>query len=221
MKNINAYHRQLSSSEIKENEHRNFVGGMWDEIGQLQIEFLIKQGLQPNHKLLDIACGCLRGGLHFVDYLEQGNYFGIDINASLINAGKLELDSASLTHKLPSLLVNDCFEFSLFEEQFNYMLSVSLFTHLPMNMILRCLKNAKQCLQPGGSYFSTFFEAPTSVCTEVIVQHPGKKKTYFDKDPFHYSIEEIKYMASCVGFKVDIIGDWEHPRNQKMARFHL
>ncbi len=38
------------------------VGGLWDEIGQLQFDFLRAKGLLPRHKLLDFGCGSLRGG---------------------------------------------------------------------------------------------------------------------------------------------------------------
>eukprot|EP00929_Paragymnodinium_shiwhaense_P056529 TRINITY_DN28286_c0_g1_i2.p3 TRINITY_DN28286_c0_g1~~TRINITY_DN28286_c0_g1_i2.p3 ORF type:complete len:106 (-),score=24.72 TRINITY_DN28286_c0_g1_i2:81-398(-) len=43
------------------------VGAAWDTIGPLQLEFLRGQGLLPQHRLLDLACGSLRGGVHFVD----------------------------------------------------------------------------------------------------------------------------------------------------------
>ena len=46
--------------------HREQVGGLWDEIGALQIDFLRAQGLRPGDTLLDVGCGCLRGGVHFV-----------------------------------------------------------------------------------------------------------------------------------------------------------
>ena len=46
----------------REEPHRGVVGGMWDEIGKLQFEFMVKQGLKSEHKFLDIGCGSLRGG---------------------------------------------------------------------------------------------------------------------------------------------------------------
>jgi hypothetical protein len=58
--------------------HREVVGGMWDLIGHLQFEFLIGQGLQPHHYLLDGGGGSLRGGVHLIRYLEPGHYFGVD-----------------------------------------------------------------------------------------------------------------------------------------------
>ena len=53
----------------------------------------------PHHRLLDIGCGALRGGVHFVRYLEDGNYAGLDVNRSLIAAGHRELQSAGLHEK--------------------------------------------------------------------------------------------------------------------------
>ena len=55
------------------------VGGMWDEIGRLQFEFLRARGLKADHWLLDIGCGCLRGGIHAIKYLKTGNYYGFCI----------------------------------------------------------------------------------------------------------------------------------------------
>src|SRR3979409_2149502 len=62
-------------------DHRAAVGGRWEEIGELQFQFLRTHGLEPQHRLLDIGCGSLRGGVRFVSYLDPGNYFGIDISA--------------------------------------------------------------------------------------------------------------------------------------------
>ena len=41
---MNVYGRQLSASEIVAKEHRAFVGGLWEEVGQLQFEFMKAHG---------------------------------------------------------------------------------------------------------------------------------------------------------------------------------
>jgi hypothetical protein len=64
--------------------HRDYIGGMWEEIGRLQFNFLRQQGLTPSHCLLDIGCGALRGGVHFITYLEPGHYLGLDKEKTLI-----------------------------------------------------------------------------------------------------------------------------------------
>jgi hypothetical protein len=94
---------------------------------------LITQGLQPNHKLLDLGCGCLRGGVKFINYLEQGNY--IDINESLLIAGKLEVENSGLTGKLPTLLRSEVFASDLEIGRIDFAISISLFTHLPISYV--------------------------------------------------------------------------------------
>ena len=217
---INNYGRALSSDDIKNKVHRQFVGGMWGDIGKLQLQFLKENGLEPRHKLADIGCGCLRGGLHQIRYLDSNNYYGLDINTSLIEAGKTEIVAENLMQKKANLLVDDKFKVTKFNILFDYIISVSLFTHLPMNMIIRCLKEVKLSLKPEGKYYSTFFMSDTSANTEQIAQKPGGKKTNYDSDPFHYSKEEIEIMANLADLKVTIIGEWKHPRNQKMVKFY-
>ena len=42
--------------------HRNTIGGNWNEMGKLQNNLLLEQGLKPHQILMDIGCGSLRGG---------------------------------------------------------------------------------------------------------------------------------------------------------------
>lgn len=219
MSEINKYYRQLTQDEIKAGVHRKMVGGMWDEIGRLQFEFLRAQGLQPGHRLLDIGCGSLRGGIHAIAYLEAGNYYGVDFNRSLLEAGRYEIELAGLRHKNPHLALSDRFEFGLFEQKFDYLLALSVFTHLFANHIVRCLAEVRQVLAPKGRFFATFFLAPHSVHLAPIVHQPGGKTTEYDRDPFHYSQGEIRAMAKLANLSTEILGNWNHPRAQQMVMF--
>ena len=66
---------------------RQEVGGLWDQVGRLQLDFLRGRGLEPEARLLDVGCGCLRGGVHLVEYLSPGRYYGIDISPALLEVG--------------------------------------------------------------------------------------------------------------------------------------
>jgi len=221
MLGINSYGEELTQEEINKNVHRGFVGGLWKQQGQSQLNFLKEHGLNPSHKLVDIGCGCLRGGIHYIKYLDKGNYYGLDINQSLIEAGIQEIKKEALSVKQSKLMVDNQFRLGRFGENFDYMVSISLFTHLPMNIIIRCLSEARKCLTPEGIYFATFFEAPHSACLDKLVQAPGEIKSRYDADPFHYSHEEIMWMGDISGMDTRIIGDWKHPKNQKMAAFSI
>lgn len=219
MLGVNSYGQQLSDFDVWRNRHRDFIGSKWQEMGQLQFDFMVEQGLQPQDQLLDIGCGCLRGGVRFLEYLETSNYYGLDINASLIKAAWHELKLAKLAEKKPNLLVSEKFEIEKFQQHFDYMLSISLFSHLPMNVIIRGLVAARENLTPHGKYYATFFLAPSSAYLEEITHEPGEITTYYDSDPFHYSWSEIEFMARSANLEAKLIGGWNHPRNQQMVQF--
>jgi len=219
IKHVNEYYKQLNDADIQQGIHRLFIGGMWEEIGELQFTFLREQGLQPTHTLLDVGCGSLRGGIHFVPYLNTGNYYGLDINASLIEAGKGELAAINALEKEPHLLVDDQFQFSRFRATFDYALAISVFSHLYVNHIQRCLSEMKKTLNPNGVFYATFFVAPHPLHLSNIHHEPGGVVSHFDEDPFHYAMTDIEAMAASVGFRAEHIHEWKHPRNQQMIAF--
>jgi hypothetical protein len=53
-------------------------------------------------RLLEIGCGNLRAGHLFIDYLESGNYHGIDISPPILTAA-LQTVSDGLQAKVPHL----------------------------------------------------------------------------------------------------------------------
>ena len=53
--------------------HRRYVGGHWEALGALQLDLLRREGLRPSHRLVDVACGALRAGVHLIPWLDAGN----------------------------------------------------------------------------------------------------------------------------------------------------
>jgi hypothetical protein len=100
-------------------------------------------------------------------------------------------------------------------------LALSLFTHLFGNTIVQCLAAVRDVLTPGGQFFATFFEAPRSLHLDPITHHPGAIVTHYDQDPFHYSFEEMQAMAKLANLSIKLIGEWNHPRDQRMLVFTL
>lgn len=219
MRGVNGYWRALDADDIRRGEHRTMVGAMWDDIGRLQFEFLRSQGLEPHHRLLDVGCGALRGGLHFVRYLDPGRYFGLDANASLIEAGHHELALAGLDDRDARLLADGDFDVARFGERFDMAIAVSLITHLYTDHIQICLARVAANLVSGGRFYVTFFEAPRSAHLQPIVQPPGEITTRYANDPFHQSFEELATLAARAGLEAELIGDFGHPRGQRMVVF--
>lgn len=212
-------HYEEKRDDFLDNAHRAYIGGMWKEMGELQFDFLVKQGLQPSNSLIDIGCGSLRGGLLFIEYLDNFQYFGTDINPTLIQLG-IEKE---LNHKLKrkinedSFIVSDDFNFNFKVENFDFGVAISLFTHLSQPKIVDCLKKLRPKFL-DGCLFATFFINLYGNDVLSLRQKDGIV-SHSDRDPFHYTVQQIENMAEQSGWKMRIIEDFEHPRNQKMVKF--
>lgn len=203
--------------------HRKAVGGAWDTIGPAQLDFMKSRGMEPDDHLLDVGCGSLRGGVHLIRFLSPERYHGVDADQALLGAGRRELEKAGLASKNPVLTQMEDFGFHRLEREFDWALAHSLFTHLNMNAIYRCLSNVRRVLRPSGKFFATYFEVDLDSEGFAPVQqttHNGSPiMTYFDRDPYHYPWELLRDLGQAAGFKVKRVGEWGHPRNQFMMAF--
>lgn len=97
--------RRLSRRDRASTRHA-LVGpaSLWAEKRQFQFEFLVAHGLRREHRLLDIGCGTLRGGIPLIDYLEAGHYFGIEPRKEALDEAYKELAETGLEGKSPTLI---------------------------------------------------------------------------------------------------------------------
>jgi SAM-dependent methyltransferase len=194
--------------------HRQYVGGMWDEMGRLQFEFLRSEGLRPEHVVLDIACGSLRAGVHLVPYLDCGHYLGIDKEAALIEAGlRHELGRRQAHRKKPEFQVSADFDFSGFSKRPDYAIAQSLFTHLPATLVDQCFQRLRAFIHPTGRFYATFFERHGA----EAAQNPEEPH---DHRSFLYTRGEIESFGTRHGWRAEYIGGWNHPRGQIIVRYH-
>jgi SAM-dependent methyltransferase len=97
---------------------------------------LLEQGLVPSHKVLDIGCGCLRGGYWCIQFLDAGCYFGIEPNEPMLEMGKRQIVGEDLIRaKRPTFSTRDDFDFSAFGEKFDFVHPRSVWTHAAPSQI--------------------------------------------------------------------------------------
>lgn len=195
---------------IRQLGHREYVGGLWGELGRLQLDFMVDQGLLPSHCFLDVGCGALRGGVLFISYLDPGNYLGIDKEPGLIRAGiEHELGREVYELKRPELVVSAAFEFESFSRKPRFSLAQSLFTHFNQQDLGLCLTRLRSFVEPGHTHFATFFEGDSS-------DNPARSHSHLG---FRYSVKEMEGFGVRSGWRPTYLGDWSHPRHQVMMRF--
>jgi SAM-dependent methyltransferase len=216
------YDLAMVAREVAAGRHREAVGGQWDQLGKLQIDFLRTHGLTPTCTLVDIGCGCLRAGVHIVDFLDPGHYFGIDISNDLLRAGyDIEIRSLGLDSKLPceNIVCDGDFKFDKFPAVFDFAIAQSLFTHLPVSHVQVCLSRLALKMHVTGVLFGTFFLVPADHPHGLPFQHPHGVRSFDDFEPYHYRYGEVQQLCKGLPWDPELIGCWGHPLDQQMVRF--
>ena len=234
---LNPYEADLSKVMGQADGHRQIIGGLWEEMGEHQRAYLVAQGLSPSDFLLDIGCGSLRAGVKLVPFLDPGHYFGIDLMPALLEEGYAkEIVPLGLEARLPreNLAVADAFQIPFGDTVFDHALAQSLFSHLPINHLRLCLANLRPRMRLGGIFHATFFTVPdghalNAPCTQVPSGGEGihwegeltkaEVTTFGHQDPFHYYRGDLDFAAIGLGWTLEGVFDWQHPRGQKIARF--
>ncbi|MCC6946958.1 MAG: class I SAM-dependent methyltransferase [Bradyrhizobiaceae bacterium] len=101
---LDAY-AEHTNLRVAENPHKA-IGGMWEEVGKLQFDYLVGKGLKPHHRLLDIGCGTLRGGRLFIRYLDVGGYTGLELSPAALDYARGLVQTENLSDRRPRLVLN-------------------------------------------------------------------------------------------------------------------
>jgi hypothetical protein len=162
-----------------------------------------------------------------VEYLKPNHYFGQDLSIELINAGYEKELPPALQSKLPRthLSANHDFDFSFLGPQLvDVAMAQSVFTHLPLNHIRRCLAQLAPHLKTGGIFFATAWIIAENHPLNLPYTQAGKLDdtaivTTDIADPYHYHFADMQHAAKNLPYRPTLIGDWQHPRHQSMLSF--
>jgi SAM-dependent methyltransferase len=195
-----SYYRAVMRSDTARSKHAA-VGSKtresWLAIGQMQFDFLVVHGLKPEMRMLEIGCGNLRAGRLFIDYLEAGNYYGIDISPDILLAAQETVVEFDLQAKLPHLtVVRDLSLAFLPDGQFDVIHAHSVFSHSPIEIIDECLAHVGRIMAPGG-FFDFTFDRTQGAEHQVL------------REDFYYRTETLIALAASHGLQARFMDDWE------------
>jgi cyclopropane fatty-acyl-phospholipid synthase-like methyltransferase len=121
---------------------------------RFQFRFLTSHGLRPEHRLLDIGCGTLRGGIPLIEYLQTGNYIGVEARPTVLDEGRRELAEAGLEHKQPLLIATaDPSEVTL-DAPFDFAWAFMVLIHMPDEVVQSYLAFVARAMSEEGEFFA-------------------------------------------------------------------
>ncbi|MFF4319096.1 class I SAM-dependent DNA methyltransferase [Streptomyces sp. NPDC001568] len=195
------YYRAVMASDTGRNPEAA-VGSQshdrWLALGKMQFDYLLEHGLTPRHRMLDIGCGNLRAGWRFIEHLDAGHYYGIDISPDILIAAKQTLTGRGLQAKLPHLTITQDLTLDFLpDHHFDVVHAHSVFSHSPLHIIDECLAHVGRVLAPGGRFDFTF-DRTEGVEHQVL------------REDFYYRTRTLVDLAAKHGLRARFMEDWEH-----------
>jgi cyclopropane fatty-acyl-phospholipid synthase-like methyltransferase len=176
-------------------DYKSYVGNPkhYDLIGKIVFDLLLKYGLKPEHKLLDIGCGSLRIGKLIINYLDYMNYFAIEPNEWLIREYE-EKNNELLNMNL------DCnSDFNIrFKIKFDFILANSIFIHACKRQIEKCFDEVNTVLQDNGKFIFSYIEGKDNEKSEwsypsAVTYSKNYIEDLINKYNFKFRYLDIKY----------------------------
>lgn len=96
------------------------------------IEAFKRAGCQPHHVVVDYGCGSLWIGEAFMDYLQPGNYVGLDVSDTFFAEGLARLPADVVARKRPSVqVISDAVLREVSGRKPHFILSLAVMQHVP------------------------------------------------------------------------------------------
>lgn len=192
--------RAVQAATLPKSVRRHALVGpprLWEMKRTFQISFLQQvAGLEPHHRVLDVGCGTLRGGVPLIRYLDEGQYVGIDVRAEAIAAACEELRDHGLSDKNAVLCYAGSLEKLEVLPRFDYVWAFSVFMHLDDANLHTLLTFARRALGQEGAFYAN-----------ANVGHDDTDRAWQGFPIVWRSWEELVDAAERAAFTVEDLGD--------------
>ena len=195
--------------------------GDFRAIGQRFVDEFAKAGLRPEHRMLEIGCGCGRMALPLVDFLgADGSYEGFDVMPSVVAWCEENVADLRFRFQVVNLYNGwyrpdgagdaSSFVFPYPDGEFDFVEAVSIYTHCFPSTHRRYLEETRRVLQSGGKFCATYFfwtpPDPGWTRLEDCYATPDGKP----EASILYRPEQVRQAYDVAG--LDVCSDvWENP----------
>ena len=166
---------------------------------RFQIEFLKTRGLRPEHMMLDLGCGTLRGGIAFIGYLKEGNYCGIEVRENVLAEARKELVEHDLEGKKPLLLTPQDAASALNDVSFDYIWAFSVLIHMSDDILRSNLEFVSRHLANQGTFY-----ANVNIGTEIDKKWQGFPVVTRSDDFYKMEAAKCSLEVKTIGTLADL-----------------
>lgn len=144
--------------------------GDFELIGRTQLALVQREGLQPEHTLVDLGCGIGRLAVHVIPTLVGGSYIGVDISETMLKRAKARIAEAVPNPSCRVTWIKQSTpELDLPENSVDMIIAISVFTHMEPEDAYRYLKAALRVVKPGGRFIFSCTPLTTAIGKKIFL----------------------------------------------------
>lgn len=128
----------------------------WQRRGEIIRDFLIENEMQGNSAVLEIGCGNLSTGVRLIEYLDHGQYVGVDPAGWLVEAALQAFPTVEA--RRPTFLWRDDFDASELDRKFDFIVAHSVLSHCAHWQLGQMLANTRKVAHPGTVFLASYRE---------------------------------------------------------------
>jgi ubiquinone/menaquinone biosynthesis C-methylase UbiE len=170
-------------------------------------DMLIKHGLTPDSRVLDVGCGTGQMAMALEDYLsDRGAFYGTDI-------GREGIEFCRRTYRRPNFVFEvggmTRVPFPTSAGPFDVAIFFSVFTHTFLDESVLLLAECHRLLRPGGAVIADV------IASDLVERGAGHRgQMWVNRDHF-------ARLAGAAGFQAEVIGTnpWSKDAERVMFRF--
>lgn len=150
--------------------------------GQHNFAGLASLGVRPEDVVVDYGCGTLRIGLNFIDYLEPGNYVGLDIDQRILDIGLDILYDEQIEKKPVLKVISDETIQEIAKLKPRLIFSKGVVHHVPPADLTEYFSNIGALIQSDD-------------CQALICHRTGQTTSQVSGVSWEYSFEDLRQAA--------------------------
>lgn len=139
--------------------------------------------------MLDFGCGFGRTAVAILDYLEPGNYIGVDLSAERIRMCHEYVDREGLADRRPTFISSKDNAMSyLDDDSIDIVFATSVFSHMPMPEWREVLGAVRRVLKPQGAFIVNYHlskERPVVADLKDFGYPAAAVEAVFDEFDYH------------------------------------
>jgi cyclopropane fatty-acyl-phospholipid synthase-like methyltransferase len=195
------------SDRTLEDELEAHVGppGYWEHQRDVQVAILNHFNVKPRHRVLEVGTGAMRGGAVITNYLDTGNFFGVEVSEERFAVGRSVIELLELEHKRPNLILSRVFGVDEIKPQsIDLVWAFQVIPHMTEEIVRQFVKAIAFHLKPNAkALFSVRL-----VADGPMFSHRGKWHEFPTTNMRREFLDEL---AAAEGLKMSLhgtLGDW-------------